>query len=226
MELKKNPKYDLKRYVSTFFLAGFLMAELLTLFAFTYTQYEDVVVEEVQYDVQTDNEELPDITQQNEPPPPAPPPPPPTTVEVVEDDVETQDIDLNLPEEQDYTPTTYAAPPAPEPEPEQTGETEIFEVVEKSPEYPGGEAARQIFIAQHLVYPPLAVENGKQGTVYVEFVVEPSGVLSNVKAIKTFDDDCAAEAVRVVKLMKWTPGEQRGKPVRVRVKMPIKFRLK
>ncbi|KAB2916843.1 MAG: energy transducer TonB [Bacteroidetes bacterium] len=226
MELKKNPKYDLKRYVSTFFLAGFLIAELITLYAFTFTQYEEVVVEEATYDVQSDNEELPDITQQNEPPPPAPPPPPPTTVEVVEDDVETQDIDLDLPEDTEYQTTTYAAPPTPEPEPENTNENEVFEIVEKPAEFPGGDAARQAFIVKHLVYPPLAVENNKQGTVVLQFIVEKDGSLNDIKAVKSFDDDCAAEAIRVAKMMRWTPGEQRGRPVRVKVSMPVKFRLK
>lgn len=225
MEVKKNPQYDSKRYGLNFFLTGLLVALLVTLGAFTYTKYEQEVEEELSYVVSDDVEEMADITRQNEPPPPAPPPPPPATVEVVEDDVETPDVDLEpTDEDKDYTPTQ--GPPMPEPEPESTGEQEVFEIVEKQPSYPGGEEARQKFIAKHLVYPPLAIENQKQGTIIVEFIVEPpDGHLSNVKAIKSFDDDCAREAERVVRMMRWTPGEQRGKAVRVKVRMPIKFRL-
>eukprot|EP01036_Dinobryon_divergens_P009697 gene9697-12975_t len=78
------------------------------------------------------------------------------------------------------------------------------------PEYPGGDEARQKFIAQNIVYPPLAIENNKQGTVIIQFVVEKDGNVSNVTAYKSFDEDCSKEAIRVVKLMKWKPGEQRA----------------
>lgn len=108
---------------------------------------------------------------------------------------------------------------------EEKNNSEIFEIVERQPAYEGGEVARQQFIAENLVYPDSAIKYGKQGTVIIEFVVEVDGHLSHVKAIKSFDDYCAAEAVRVVRMMLWTPGEQRGKPVRVKVRMPIKFRL-
>lgn len=225
MELKKNPKYDSKSYGLNFFLTGLLVAELLALSAFKYTQYEKSDDTAIEYDIVEDVEELADITVQNEPPPPKPPPPPPATVTVVEDDVEvdtTQQVVVNE-DPTDYIPTVAPAPPPREPE--KTGEAEVFEVVEKMPTYPGGEEARQRFIAKHLVYPPLDIENQKQGTVYVEFIVEPNGSLSNVRHIKTFSDDAGNEAVRVVKMMKWTPGEQRGKAVRVKVRMPIKFRL-
>lgn len=102
----------------------------------------------------------------------------------------------------------------------------VFEMVEVIPEYPGGEEARQKFIAQNIVYPPLAIENNKQGTVIIKFIVEKDGSVSNPEAIKNFDEDCAKEAIRVVKLMKWKPGEQRGKKVRVKMFLPIKFKLK
>lgn len=105
-------------------------------------------------------------------------------------------------------------------------EEPVFEIVEVMPEYPGGDEARQKFIAQNIVYPPLAIENNKQGTVYIKFIVEKNGSVSNPEAVKNFDEDCSKEAIRVVKLMKWKPGEQRGKKVRVRMILPIKFKLK
>lgn len=111
---------------------------------------------------------------------------------------------------------------------EQTREElgDVYEIIETPPEYPGGDIARQKFIAKHLNYPKKAIKAGKQGTVIIQFVVEKDGSVSNVTAYKSFDEDCAKEAIRVTKLMKWTPGEQKGKKVRVRISMPIKFRLK
>lgn len=225
MELKKNPKYDTKRYGLNFFLAGLLVAELLALYSFTYTKYDTIVQDEIVYSADDDFEELADITIQ-EPPPPAepPPPPPPATVEVVEDDVKVDTaVKFVVNDPKDYIPK--AAPPAPAKTPEVTGEQEPFEAVENAPTYPGGEDDRKRFIIKHLVYPPLDIENQKQGKVYVKFVVNTDGTLSRVHAVKTFSEDAAAEAVRVTKMMTWTPGSQRGKKVPVWVVMPVVFKL-
>lgn len=225
MELKKNPKYDTKRYGLNFFLAGLLVAELLALYSFTYTKYDRIVKEEIIYSADDDFEEIADITIQ-EPPPPAepPPPPPPATVTVVEDDVLVDTtVKLVLNDPKDYIPK--AAPPPPKKKPDDTGEQEPFEAVENEPTYPGGEDDRKRFIIKHLVYPPLDIENQKQGKVYVKFVVNTDGSLSRVHAVKSFSDDAAAEAVRVTKMMKWNPGSQRGKKVPVWVVMPVVFKL-
>ncbi len=224
MELKKNPEKDSKRYGLNFFLTGLLVAEIFALSAFNYTQYEDEVKTVVNYTADDDFEELADITIQEPPPAEKPPPPPPATVTVVEDDVDV-DTTIKLVTEgpKDYVPT--AAPPPPNRGPEKTKEPEVFEVVEQMPGYPGGDEARQKFIAKNLVYPPLDVENQKQGKVYVKFIVNIDGSLSKVHAVKTFSEDAGKEAVRVTKMMKWNPGEQRGKKVPVWVVMPITFKL-
>lgn len=107
-----------------------------------------------------------------------------------------------------------------------TTKKQLFEIADKQPIYPGGEEARQKFLAENMIYPDSAIKYGKQGMIIVQFVVEEDGSLSGVKAVKSFDDYCAAEAVRVVSMMKWVPGESRNKPIRVMVSMPIKFRLK
>ncbi len=224
MELKKNPDKDSKRYGLNFFLTGLLVAEILTLSAFKYTKYDHIQEEAKTYAADDDFEELTDITIQEPPPAEKPPPPPPATVTVVDDDVVVDTtVKLVLAEAKDYTPT--AAPPPPDRGPEKTKEVEVFEVVEKMPGYPGGDAARQKFIAKHLVYPPLDVENQKQGRVYVKFIVNTNGTLSKVHTVKTFSEDAGKEAVRVAKMMKWTSGQQRGKKVPVWVVMPITFKL-
>ncbi|HYG14321.1 MAG TPA: TonB family protein, partial [Bacteroidia bacterium] len=144
---------------------------------------------------------------------------------VVEDDVETDDEPLpETDQNKDYKPTENRKP-VEEPQPEQTNEPEIFDIVENPPTFSGGDAAMQKFIRDNLVYPPLAVENGLQGRVIVQFVVEPDGRVTDVKALKFFDEDCAKEAIRVVKLMRWNPGKQRNKAVKTRMVIPITFKL-
>jgi protein TonB len=82
------------------------------------------------------------------------------------------------------------------------------------------------FIQKHLVYPTQARSNGTTGTVYISFVVEPDGSLSNIKVEKGIGDGCEQEAMRVIGIMpKWSPGTIKSVPVRVQCNLPIKFRL-
>jgi len=75
-------------------------------------------------------------------------------------------------------------------------------------------------------YPKKAKEQGIQGRVYITFVVEPSGSVTNIQLLRGIGGGCDEEAIRVVKLMpKWEPGTQRGQAVRVQFNMPIKFSL-
>lgn len=104
------------------------------------------------------------------------------------------------------------------------------EVVEKAEFYaqqmPEMEGMAQ-FIANNLVYPYIAKENGTTGTVYLTFVVEKDGAISDVKILKGIGDGCEQEAMRVVKMMpKWKPGINHGNPVRVQCNLPVKFKLK
>ena len=105
-------------------------------------------------------------------------------------------------------------------------EEDVFMVVEVMPKFPGGEEARINYMVNNIKYPQSARESGKQGTVYVSYVVEKDGDITNVHVLRGFDKDCDAEAVRVIKNMpNWEPGQQRGKQVRVQYNMPIKFSL-
>jgi periplasmic protein TonB len=104
---------------------------------------------------------------------------------------------------------------------------EVFTIVEVMPEYPGGENARQLYLTQNIQYPVKAKENNIQGTVYVNFIVEKDGSLSNFKILKGIGSGCDEEVVRVMKNMpKWKPGTQRGQPVRVLINFPVKFSFK
>jgi len=105
-------------------------------------------------------------------------------------------------------------------------EDEIFVVVENMPEFPGGELALRKFIAQAIKYPTIAQENGIQGKVFVNFVVDKDGSISNAKIARGVDPSIDKEALRVIMtLPKWKPGMQRGKAVRVSYTVPISFQL-
>ncbi len=102
----------------------------------------------------------------------------------------------------------------------------IFVVVEKDPEFPGGMEALYKFLNENLQYPKQAMENNISGKVYVTFVVEKDGSISNIRVLRDIGGGCGDEAVRIIKSMpKWIPGEQRNKPVRVQFTLPIQFQL-
>lgn len=102
----------------------------------------------------------------------------------------------------------------------------IFTVVEEMPGFPGGDEARLKFLQDNIQYPQVAKESGISGTVYVSFVVDSKGRVTDVKVLRGIGGGCDEEAVRVIKIMPhWNPGKQAGKPVRVQFTMPIRFTL-
>jgi len=102
----------------------------------------------------------------------------------------------------------------------------VFTIVETDAEYVGGEKARIAFLSKNIKYPEEARKNGIQGRVYVTFVVEKDGSLTDVQVTRGIGYGCDDEAVRVIKLMpNWIPGKQRGEPVRVQFNLPIRFSL-
>lgn len=103
---------------------------------------------------------------------------------------------------------------------------EVFTVVEEDPEFPGGMEAMYKFIADNLSYPSLAKDNNITGRVFVSFVVEKDGSISNVKTMRDIGGGCGAEACRIIRSMpNWIPGKQRGKIVRVQYTLPVNFNL-
>jgi TonB family protein len=103
-------------------------------------------------------------------------------------------------------------------------ENTIYTVVQELPGFLGGDEARLKFISNNIVYPKEALIKNIKGTVYVTFIVEKNGELSEVKILKGIGSGCDEECIRIVKLMpKWDPGKLNGKPVRVQLIMPIKF---
>lgn len=114
---------------------------------------------------------------------------------------------------------------APEP-PKHEEENKVFDVVEQMPSFPGGPAALMKYLSENMRYPAVAEENGIQGRVTVQFVVEKDGSVTDVRTMKSVDPALDREAERVVKSMpKWIPGKQNGSAVRVRYFVPVTFRL-
>ena len=102
----------------------------------------------------------------------------------------------------------------------------IYQIVEEMPQFPGGEAAMMKFVANNVKYPQEARDKEIDGRVFIGFVVEKDGSVSNVKVLRGIGGGCDEEAVRVIKGMpKWKPGMQKGKPVRVSYQIPIYFKL-
>ena len=95
------------------------------------------------------------------------------------------------------------------------------------PEFPGGEAALNAYLAKNINYPQMAVDNEIQGKVIVEFVVGKDGSIRDAKLVKGIGFGCNEEAVRVIKNMpKWQAGKQNGREVNVSYRVPVKFILK
>jgi len=226
-EVKKSPKANLEGHRSTFILMGLVLGISVLFFAFEWSTKtkkldENIIVQDVLAE-----EEI-EITRRDPTPPPPPPPPEPETpeiIEVVEEKVE-QTLKIQVEDDQSQRQTQiYVAPPPPKPKQEEVTE-EIFVVVENQPEFPGGNAAMMKFLSDNIKYPVIAQENGIQGRVICNFVVERDGSITDAQVVRGVDPSLDREAIRVIQQMpRWTPGKQRGQAVRVRFTLPVVFRL-
>lgn len=228
MKPKKTDKADLEKRRGLYLEIGLVFALVAALVAFNVKSYDNEKIEVVQRTAEDETEEMIIQTQQDELPPPPPPEPEVVTTElnVIENDAETtNEMNMDVFDKIEKQENIEIAPVKVEEEEEEV-EDEIFQVVEQDPEYPGGLDALYKFIQQNLKYPQLAKENNITGRVFVTFVVEKDGSVSNVKAARDIGGGCGAEAVRVIKSMpKWTPGKQRGKAVRAAYTLPVNFVL-
>lgn len=102
----------------------------------------------------------------------------------------------------------------------------VYEIVEDMPTFPGGVTELMKWLDSHVRYPTAAIRDGIQGRVFVSFIVEPNGSVSNAKLVRRVDPRLDQEALRVVAEMpKWIPGKQHGAAVRVKYNMPVTFKL-
>ena len=204
---------------------GLIISLLIAWLAFEHKSYDKRQIDEslLKREVVLD-EEMVEITKQEEQKPqPVEQPQQTTQLEIVDDNVETEDININAEVEQNEVIEEYVAPEVVE---EEVVEQEIFQIVEEMPAFPGGEQKLMEYVGKNIKYPQIARETGIQGRVFIGFVVEPDGSVSNVKLLRGIGGGCDEEAMRVVKSMpKWKPGKQRGKAVRVSYQIPVFFKL-
>ena len=225
MEIKKSPKADLENKKAVFMQIGLVVVLSLVLIAFEWTT-TDVNVNTGLLDAEVKvEEEIIPITRQEEVKPPPPPPPPRVTdiLNIVDDDVDLDDDLEILDTEMDQHKPLDFQPIVIE---EERDDTPVFYIVEEMPLFPGGEEALTRYLSTSVKYPVIAQENGIQGKVFIQFVINTKGEVTNATVLRGVDPSLDREALRVVQAMPtWKPGKQRNRPVRVSYTVPINFVL-
>ena len=225
MQLKKSEQASLESSKIVYVLMGFVFVLSLCYVALEWTEREVTKYEVTDTDFLFEEEV--EIQQTSQETPPPPPPPQVQEVEVlnvVEDDKEVESIEVNT--EDDKEAEVVIAAPVEVPVEEEEEEV-VFVIVEKMPEFPGGQQALFKYLSENVKYPVIAQENGIQGRVICQFVVNRDGSIVDVEVVRSGGDPSLdKEAIRVIKSMpKWKPGQQRGKPVRVKYTVPVNFKL-
>lgn len=228
MEVKKNPEFDLERRSPLFFSIGLVTAMLLVLAAFEYrSEFDGVDIAEP-----FDPFEEPYIIPNTVIPPPKVPEVPPQPDRTIQPDpaaaiVEaTEDIPEQfiapVDEPTDFDPNAIPELVSPPIEVPNT----IWDFVESMPEFPGGIDAFYDLLSKEIKYPAAPKRMDIQGRVFVQFIIDETGKITNMKVIKGVHADIDAEALRALgKVPNFIPGKQRGVPVKVRMVIPIQFTL-
>ena len=225
MQLKKSQKASLEDKKLTYVLLGFVFVLSLCYVALEWTEQEVTKYEVADMDFQFEEEiEIQQTSQETTPPPPPPPVQEVEVLNVVEDDVETETIEINTEDDKDVEVIIQAPVEVKE---EEEDEEVVFVVVETMPEFPGGQQALFKYLSENIKYPAIAQENGIQGRVICQFVVNKDGKIVDIEVVRSSGDSSLdKEAKRVIQSMPpWKAGKQRGKPVRVKYTLPVSFRL-
>jgi protein TonB len=220
---KKSPQADISRKSALFLNIGLVVALLLVIAAFEWKFYEDGELADLGQ-VSDDFEEMLDIPPTEQPPPPPPKVQQPEIVEVpdeeeIEEEIEV-DLDVEITEEEVIEEVVFEEPV------EEEVADEVFTIVEQQPEFPGGMGAFYQYVQKKLKYPSQARRMGIEGKVFVQFVVDKAGNITEVTSVRGIGAGCDEEAEKVIKSSpQWKPGKQRGKAVKVRMILPITFKL-
>ncbi len=217
MALRKTEKADIKHKTRRWFEISLCISLLLIIGAFKFfpsLEQKEVILKAEQEVVKV--EDVENTRQENRPPPP---PRPPIPIEAPSD-AALEDIDISSEIDITKEQTGPTEPPKVQ-KPVEEEEEVFFEVVEDPPTIVGGLAA----IQQDVVYPELAKRAGIEGTVIVIAYVDKTGRISKAEVARGIGGGCDEAAVDAVMKNKFTPGMQRGKPVNVKVAIPIKFKL-
>lgn len=227
MEIKKSKSANLEKNKGTWVLMGLVAVLAILYVAFEWTQHEKKFNDEILNagDITLEEEVIPITMPEKKT---VPPPPQAVTqaevLNIVEDDADIEETTLVSAEDQtEYVEISDDVPIVVEDIEE---EQQIFQVVENMPEFPGGTAALMQYLRKNIKYPTICQEQGIQGRVVVQFVVNKDGSIVDPEVIKPVNPYLDKEALRVISTMpKWKPGEQRGKPVRVKFTVPVQFKL-
>ncbi len=222
MELKKNPKLDYRKKSGLFFNIGLVISLLLVISAFEWKVIENVSV--VVLPKSDPFEELIDVPITDHKVEPPKPMVVPQIVEVVDEtEVEVDDIVYTFDQlgiENIPAVTDLFDEPTEEPV------EQPVVIAEVMPSFAGGLEEFYKFVGKNLKYPAQARRIGVEGKVFVNFVVDKDGALSDIAVVRGIGAGCDEEVLRIIKMSpKWNPGLQRGNPVRVRMIMPITFKL-
>ncbi|MDX1627957.1 MAG: energy transducer TonB [Fulvivirga sp.] len=223
---KKRSYKQYKANVKLFFSIGMVISLFLIILLFEWKTYDNPEENQLaNVGIQTD--EIIDIPVTKQPPPP-----PrqvvqqPNIIEVTEEEI-IEEIEVDFDVEITAEETVEEVTPIEMDEPEEEVVEEIFTIVEDKPTPEGGMQAFMKYVGENIDYPDKAKRMGIQGKVFVEFVVDKDGSLTDFKVIKGIGGGCDEEAIRVLKnAPKWNPGKQRGIAVKVRMVMPVFFVLK
>lgn len=213
---RKKPDADLRNFHTVFLELGLLVTLIIFILAvrmdLTSVGPEDIVMDEQEI------VEMEEIIQTRQLETPPPPPRPPVPVEVPNDEI-VEDVDIDIGGDLDLG-GQLSMPPPPPPREEDDAD-DFFVVVEEMPELIGGLGELQ----KKIRYPEMARRAGIEGRVFIQFIVNERGEVENPQVMRGIGGGADEEALRVVSQAKFTPGMQRGRPVRVQYSLPIYFRL-
>ncbi len=226
MEIKKSPKADLQNKKGLFLEIGLIISLLLVVAAFMYAPKE-YRIEQVDLNYGPIEEEITEITRNEQKPPEAPKK---VEIQVFNDilDIVTNDTKITTEVSFDeFDADAEIVTQVVEVEEEEIEEDQPFIKVEKMPTFRGGDLnAFRNWVQGKLRYPQIAQENGISGRVVLSFVVERDGTLTNIQVLQSPDRSLGDEATRVVSSSpKWEPGMQRNQPVRVKYTLPVVFQI-
>ncbi|MCQ2216492.1 MAG: energy transducer TonB [Bacteroidales bacterium] len=228
MDTKKSPRADLENKKGLFTEIGLVVALVACFMVFEWsTTAAEINIKGMSAPIDFDDPEMVPVTRTPEPPTPAPPPLPKLAdvIAIVEDDTD-MDNELDAFNTEAEPDAVVDLTPIDVPDEVTDDINDIFIVVEQMPTFPGGDLELRKFLAQSVKYPAIAIDNGVQGRVFVSFVIDQQGDVTDVRVARPLDPNLDKEAVRVVKSMpRWTPGFQRGRAVRVSYTVPINFVL-
>ena len=225
MDAKKSKKVDLREKRGLFFQIGMVVSLAIVFTAFQWTSKDNLVnysglKSELNMDFESEWLPLPTERKEQE----VPKIKVVDVIDIVDD--KTENIPDIIIEETEGDLDAIITIVAMEPEEIDKTEPETFWIVEEMPSYPGGNRQLLIDIMSRVKYPEIAKQNGIQGKVFIEFVVNKKGIVDKVKVSRSVDSSLDEEAMRVIKTLSgWTPGMQRGKAVNVSFTVPINFRL-